>query len=140
MILFAFDRDYTVNVGAPPGPIPVDLVRQLAKQHECWAIGNQRLVREAGIKGMSKLWNALGIKPPFPPTRQTADEIKEDPESLRRNILAKRSRLLHLAKYLPDCSPRIVVDDLEIHCNGWWHYTPEEFVELADAFGWRQSV
>ncbi|NIU04053.1 MAG: adaptin protein, partial [Gammaproteobacteria bacterium] len=45
MIVFAFDRDLTVDSSPHPGPIPLKWVRFLARKTACevWAVGNQAL-------------------------------------------------------------------------------------------------
>ena len=55
MIVFAFDRDLTVDVNE--GPVPLALVRHLAPEteHEVWATGNQLLKQEAGIPGITEI-------------------------------------------------------------------------------------
>lgn len=127
-------------MGPSPGPIPIQLVKHLARDHECWAIGNQNLVAEAEIKPIDEMWRLLAKEPAFPPTGESADVIIADPEKLRYHLNAKRNRLFHLGSLYPKIKTRIVVDDLEYGCKGWTHYFPEQFLELARAMGWRRSL
>lgn len=135
MIVFAFDRDWTVDTS--DGPVPVDLVKNLAKRSEVWAVGNQALVDEAGIPGLDDLkaradrWNVYAD-----PTGWTAAEIASDPEKQTRHVTQKKLRVFSLGKLFPE-AVKIVVDDYEIIVDGWHWYSPESFLELARAFGWR---
>jgi hypothetical protein len=59
MMVFAFDRDWTVDVNPHPQheAVPLTWVRHLAHDtnHEVWAIGNQDLKDEADIPGIEAL-------------------------------------------------------------------------------------
>lgn len=58
MIVFAFDRDQTVDVNphAEKEAVPLEWVKHLATEteHEVWTIGNQTLTEEARIPGMNE--------------------------------------------------------------------------------------
>jgi hypothetical protein len=134
MILFAFDRDNTVDTGN--GPVPLALVKQLASRSEVWAIGNQALKDEAGIPGLDEIkaradrWNDYAD-----PTGWTPEEIASDPVKRTRHVVQKRLRVFTLGRLFPDAM-KIAVDDYEIIVEGWQWYSPEDFMELARAFGW----
>jgi len=56
MVVFAFDRDWTVDVNPHPRKeaVPLEWVRHLAHEtdHPVYAIGNQALADEAAIPGV----------------------------------------------------------------------------------------
>ena len=56
MLVFAFDRDWTVDVNPNPNKeaVPLEWVRHLAHEteHAVYAIGNQLLADEAAIPGV----------------------------------------------------------------------------------------
>lgn len=114
MKVIAFDRDNTVDVSG--GPIPLSWVKGLAKQHEVWAFGNQRLRNEANIPGEVEMCDRL----------------------LDRSRIAKPDRLDVLRDELfPSADEYIVVDDGDYgSVPGWTYYTPEEFHE-TDPFACR---
>ncbi len=98
MKVYAFDRDDTVSTSK--GPIPLEKVKELDKNHPVYATGNQKLCFEANIIG-------IGV------------EEGTKPERL------KKVKSLH-----PDRDEYIVVDDEDLSgVDGWKHYFPEEFVK-----------
>ena len=111
MIVFAFDRDLTVDVNQ--GPVPLSLVRHLAHEtdHEVWATGNQLLKAEAGIPGIEEMRERNGMGPGK----------------------AGREKRLHILRQIfPDVAARIVVDDVDLsHVEGWLWFSPETFMELV---------
>ena len=112
MIVFAFDRDLTVNVNE--GPVPLVLVKHLAHntEHEVWATGNQLLKAEAGIPGIDEMCARIKI--------------------VRKGIGRER-RLEILKQIFPDPQIRIVVDDFNLaHVKGWIWLEPNLFVELVN--------
>ena len=130
MIVFAFDRDQTINVNE--GPVPLGWVVELAKKYEVWAIGNQLLVDEAGIRGIEAMAEATGKYPDE--LRLTISIPPEVNEEHRANFNVKTRRLALLTEIYPDASLRIVVDDLYLgHVKGWHWYNPEQFVALQEA-------
>jgi len=56
MLVFAFDRDWTIDVNPHPrhDAVPLEWVRHLAHEtpHAVYAIGNQTLAEEAAIPGV----------------------------------------------------------------------------------------
>ncbi len=144
MIVFAFDRDLTVDVNK--GPIPLAWVRWLASTaNEVWAVGNQRLKAEAGIPGVEEMRIRLGIPKKAARTRArrtryvSSKRLKflaqmaaiPEPDKRTWNVNSKIKRLKMLAQIFPDAELRIVVDDYDLsHAGGWKYYTPAEFVAV----------
>lgn len=68
MKVFAFDRDRTVETSQ--GLVPLSLIKKLKEKHIVYAIGNQALVREAGIlprpSGGDKVANLKMIREKHP--------------------------------------------------------------------------
>ena len=107
--IIAFDRDDTVSTGK--GPVPIQLIRKMKQRgYKIFAIGNQRLVEEAGI-----LSGAKGKLKEYIPARER-----------------KRRLLLRLKKSFPMHARFIVVDNLKIEAEGWHYMSPEEFLELFE--------
>ena len=139
MIIFAIDRDYTVDVGDHPGPVPLGAISRLHGEQPVFAIGNQALVEEANIFSLKFLFDDLLKTPDLrPPTGRDADAIAANPEWAMDHKLQKLYRLTALSKFYHDDSKyqRIVVDDYELSCKGWRYFTPDQFCELLDTFGW----
>lgn len=118
MIVFAFDRDETVDVNPPAGrrAVPLQWIRYLAHEteHEVWAIGNQRLRAEADIPGI--------------------EEILREFPSVARSDLTRERRIRLLMDLFPGAQEYIVVDDLNLkHVDAWTHYFPWEFVDAVEA-------
>lgn len=66
-MIFAFDRDSTTD--SSHGPVPVSLIKKLKEKNVVYAIGNRRLVDEAGIpyaEGGSKTERLRWIKRQHP--------------------------------------------------------------------------
>lgn len=135
MILFAFDRDKTVDVNQ--GPVPLALVKHLAfcTPHEVWATGNQALCAEAGIPGIDQILiraRALGIE---------VDRMRElGAPSVQHAIHRDRvARLELLAKLFPrlETRKRIVVDDADLSAlEDWVWYAPARFMENEGRQWW----
>jgi hypothetical protein len=130
MILFAFDRDLTVDSSPDPGPVPLSLVIELARYHEVWAIGNQALVEEAGIPGLAVLRQQLNMTP-----KQFSVVKRRDAEltKIERNIKSKINRLNLLTQLFPFMKTCICIDDYDISTPGWIYYTPHQFMETEYA-------
>ncbi len=53
--VIAMDRDGTLEIGEPPGPVPLLLVKELMKVHTVRAVGNPRMLQEIpGIEGKTE--------------------------------------------------------------------------------------
>ena len=139
MIVFAFDRDWTVDVNPPPGEreaVPLEWVRHLAHEtdHEVWAIGNQDLREEADIPGIVEL------------AEQYYDEGidrlgEQDDYGYYEFWPLRRERLRMLVEVLPNAAEYIVVDDLDLSdVEGWNHYHAWEFVSAAERDGIRMEL
>lgn len=134
-VVFAFDRDGTVDTSG--GPIPLALVQELAQHARVWAVGNQALKQEACVPGLDEMraalprWNVLAD-----PTGWTAEEIAADQQKQAHHILQKRIRLFHLGQLYPKTPVRLFVDDYQVTTSGWTHIYPADFLSLAKAFGW----
>lgn len=103
MKVFAFDRDGTIDVSH--GPVPLKWVRYLAHEteHKVFAIGNQRLKREAKIPGLKEL-----------------------------GVMGRRRALRVLKENFSNAEAYIVVDDLDLldmEEEGWTYFSPQEFVD-----------
>lgn len=121
MKVFAFDRDYTVDVSL--GPVPLEWIRKLAHEteHEVRATGNQALRDEADIPGDEELTRRLGL----------------DGGLTTRDKRIRRLELL--PELFPEAEEYIVVDDIDLSRfePTWTYYHPDEFVssyeeELGD--------
>lgn len=134
-LLFAFDRDHTVDVNPPAGDraaVPLAWIRHLAHEtdHVVFATGNQTLKTEAEIPG-------------------TAEIVHEHPEltveaanqrsGLFGGRLSRRERVTRLGELYPTAPERIVVDDVDLsRLEGWTHYFPWDFhdaVRRGDVLG-----
>ena len=131
MMVFAFDRDWTVDVNPPPGDrvaVPLEWVRHLAHEtdHEVWAVGNQDLKAEADIPGIVELAERYydeGIERLG--ARNDAGRYEFWP--------LRRERLRMLTEVFPDAAEYIVVDDLDLSdVEGWNHYHAWEFVPAVE--------
>ncbi|MDB2250000.1 HEAT repeat domain-containing protein [Halorubrum ezzemoulense] len=126
MLVFAFDRDWTVDVNPHPRheAVPLEWVRHLAHEtpHRVYAIGNQTLAEEAAIPGIVDI---VGRHP---------DEWDEwlgekQPTGRYERFPLRRERLALIADLHPDADDYIVVDDLDLNdVDGWEHYHAWEFV------------
>lgn len=141
MILFAFDRDLTIDVNQ--GPVPLSWVIQIAKRHKVYAIGNRalgpeagipnhvdikRMVRERGVKVVERQPNwegRLGVLIP-------EDQVYRNVERTRSNIEGKFRRMSYLDALHPEATRKIVVDDLPLHhMRGWEYWTPAGFKTMG---------
>jgi len=124
--VFAFDRDWTVDVNPHPRheAVPLEWVRHLAHEtsHTVYAIGNQDLAEEAAIPGVVDIvgrheddWEQwLGAKLP-------SGRYEQFPK--------RRERLSLIADLHPEADEFVVIDDLDLSdVSGWEHYHAWEFV------------
>lgn len=121
-MIFAFDRDGTVETSN--GPIPISTVRTLdAQGHDVWAIGNQLLREEAGIRGVIELLGKIGIH---------ESNLRQD--IFYSGAVEKRGRLYLLRRLYPH-RIGIVVDDSDLSdmcVNGWIHFYPQDFLSKLE--------
>ena len=126
MTVFAFDRDWTVDVNPHPRheAVPLEWVRHLAHEtdHAVYAIGNQNLADEAAIPGVVDIvgrhhddWDEwLGRK---------------QPDGRYEHFPARRQRLALIEDLHPQADQYVVVDDLDLSdVTTWDHYHAWEFV------------
>jgi hypothetical protein len=126
MTVFAFDRDWTVDVNPHPRheAVPLECVRYLAHEtlHPVYAIGNQDLAEEAAIPGVADIvgqheddWEQwLGEK-------KSSGRYEKFPK--------RRERLSLIADLHPEAEDFIVIDDLDLSdVSSWEHYHAWEFV------------
>jgi hypothetical protein len=130
MLVFAFDRDWTVDVNPHPDrqAVPLDWVRELAHgtEHAVYAIGNQDLAEEAAIPGVVDI---VGMHP------DDWDAWLGDrrPDGRYERFPERRERLQLIADLHPDAEGYVVVDDLDLgDVPGWDHYHAWEFVPAAE--------
>jgi len=129
MRVLAFDRDWTIDVNPAPGKqaVPLRWVRYWSErtEHEVWAIGNQRLVDEAGIPGVVE---AIRRK------HGDIDVLGEQNERGRYGWWPDRDDRLHLLRELfPDVEDHIVVDDIDLSfVDGWDHYYAWDFCPAVE--------
>jgi len=116
MIVFAFDRDLTVDTSE--GPIPLSTIISLAKHFPAYAIGNQQLVLEANIPGRESLG---------------PDKVYLSNAVVEQNIGGKHLRLQKLLKLYPTFT-RICTDDYNISFKGWHYFTPYDFHRIFTPF------
>ncbi|NHN42955.1 HEAT repeat domain-containing protein [Halorubellus sp. JP-L1] len=128
--VFAFDRDWTVDVNPHPRheAVPLEWVRYLAHdtEHAVYAIGNQDLADEAAIPGGVDVvgrydddWDDwLGDK---------------QPDGRYERFPKRRERLALIEDIHPDAEGYVVVDDLDLgDVDGWQHYHAWEFVPALE--------
>lgn len=130
MLVFAFDRDWTVDVNAHPRreAVPLEWVRELAHgtEHAVYAIGNQDLAAEAAIPGVVDI---VGMHPDD--WDQWLGEKRRDGRYER--FPERRERLELVADLHPDADGYVVVDDLDLSdVSGWVHYHAWEFVPAVE--------
>lgn len=126
MLVFGFDRDWTVDVNPHPRyeAVPLEWVRHLAHetQHAVYAIGNQDLVDEAAIPGVVDI------------VGQHSDDWDDwlggkQPDGYYEQFPTRRERLDLIRDLHPDTDRYIVVDDLDLSdVDAWEHYHAWEFV------------
>jgi hypothetical protein len=126
MTVFAFDRDWTVDVNPHPrhDAVPLEWVRHLAHEtdHAVYAIGNQDLADEAAIPGVVDI---VGRHP------DDWDEWlgEKQPDGRYEQFPLRRERLSLIADLHPDADGYVVVDDLDLSdVDGWEHYHAWDFV------------
>ncbi|WP_254821917.1 HEAT repeat domain-containing protein [Haloglomus halophilum] len=130
MLVFAFDRDWTVDVNPHPSrqAVPLGWVRELAHEteHAVYAIGNQDLAEEAAIPGVVDI---VGMHP---------DDWDrwlggKRPDGYYERFPERRERLALIEDLHPEADGYIVVDDLDLSdAAGWNHYHAWDFVPAAE--------
>ncbi|SDF96061.1 HEAT repeat domain-containing protein [Halorientalis regularis] len=130
MHVFAFDRDWTVDVNPHPRheAVPLEWVKHLAHEthHAVYAIGNQDLAEEAAIPGVVDI------------VGRHADNWDEwlggkQPDGYYERFPTRRERLSLIADLHPDADEYVVVDDLDLSdIAGWAHYHAWEFVPAVE--------
>ncbi|MFC7073426.1 adaptin protein [Halovenus rubra] len=131
MKVFAFDRDYTVDVSPHPEQtvVPLGWVTHLAQEteHEVWAIGNQDLKAEADIPGIQELIRQLDNEW-YEKIGDRADEEWFDEWPTRKE------RLRMLEEQFPRASEYIVIDDADLSdIDRWTHYFAWDFVKAVES-------
>lgn len=124
-VVFAFDRDYTVDVNPPRGqerePVPLTWVAYLAHRtkHIVYATGNQLLKQEASVPGTADIINA------HPDIEGSAENTDLRPD--------RSERLGLLADLYTDAERFVVVDDEDLSALSLWeHYYSWAFVPAAN--------
>jgi hypothetical protein len=130
MYVFAFDRDWTVDVNPHPREtaVPLEWVRYLAHEteHAVYAIGNQDLAAEAAIPGVVDIvgrheddWDDwLGAK---------------QPDGRYERFPSRRERLSLVRDLHPGADAYVVVDDIDLRdVDDWTHYHAWEFVPAVE--------
>ncbi|WP_254830350.1 HEAT repeat domain-containing protein [Haloglomus salinum] len=130
MLVFAFDRDWTVDVNAHPRreAVPLEWVRELAHgtEHAVYAIGNQDLAAEAAIPGVVDI---VGMHPDD--WDRWLGEKRRDGRYER--FPKRRERLGLIADLHPEADGYVVVDDIDLSdVDGWDHYHAWEFVPAVE--------
>jgi hypothetical protein len=126
MTVFAFDRDWTVDVNPHPRheAVPLEWVRHLAHEteHAVYAIGNQDLADEAAIPGVVDI---VG-QHPDPWTDWLGSK---QPDGRYEHFPTRRERLSLIADLHPNADQYVVIDDLDLSdVDGWTHYHAWDFV------------
>ncbi len=129
-LVFAFDRDWTVDVNPHPrhDAVLLEWVRHLAHEtdHAVYAIGNQTLAEEAAIPGVVDI---VGRHP---------DEWDhwlggKQSDGYYEQFPTRRERLSLIADLHPDANGYVVVDDIDLSdVNGWEHYHAWDFVPAVE--------
>ena len=130
MLVFAFDRDWTVDVNPHPrhDAVPLEWVRHLAHgtPHAVYATGNQTLAEEAAIPGV------VDVVGRHPDDRERWLGEKR-PDGRYERFPRRRERLALVADLHPDADGYVVVDDLDLSdVDGWEHYRAREFVPAVE--------
>jgi hypothetical protein len=130
MFVFAFDRDWTVDVNPHPqhDAVPLEWVRYIAHEteHRAYAIGNQMLAEEAAIPGVVDI------------VGRHADEWdqwlgEKQSDGYYEQFPTRRERLSLIADLHPDADGYVVVDDIDLSdVAGWDHYHAWEFVPAVE--------
>ena len=126
MLVFAFDRDWTVDVNPHPqhDAVPLEWVRYVAHEtdHRVYAIGNQTLAEEAAIPGVVDIVGRHSDE-----WEQWLGEKQSD--GYYERFPARRERLALIADLHPDADGYVVIDDIDLSdVDGWEHYHAWEFV------------
>jgi HEAT repeat protein len=143
-LVFAFDRDWTVDVNPHPRheAVPLEWVCHLAHEteHAVYAIGNQNLTEEAAVPGVVDI---VGMHP---------DDWDEwlggkRPSGRYEQFPKRRERLSLIEDLHPEADGYVVVDDLDLSdVSGWDHYHAWEFVpavrrgEVDPSLPWVETV
>ncbi|SEK98583.1 hypothetical protein [Haloferax larsenii] len=127
MRVFAFDRDYTVDVSPHPEKrvVPLAWVKHLAHEteHEVWAIGNQELKHEADIPGLQEAIRRLDNDWYEKMGEQVDTKWFDDWPT-------RRERVQMLEELFPDAEEYVVIDDIDLSdLEGWTHYFGWEFTK-----------
>lgn len=130
MLVFAFDRDWTIDVNPHPDrdAVPFKWVRYLAHEteHAVYAIGNQDLTEEAAIPGVVDI---VGRHP------DEWDEWLGGKRSTGRyeRFPDRHERLALIEDLHPEAKEYIVVDDFDLSdVDGWSHYHAWDFVPAVE--------
>lgn len=134
LVVWAFDRDHTVDSSPDPGPVKLDWIKWLhrATPHEVWAIGNQALCAEAGIPGTEEMARRLKEAGATPDLERDVNFARGSKWKERRNIGMKHKRMAALKLLIPHAEFYVCVDDFDISQPGWKYYTPERFAHKWD--------
>lgn len=111
MTVYCFDRDGTVD--SSMGPVPLEWVRELAREQDVYAIGNQQLCQECEIPGV-------------PHHPDTPDHVGES---------ARVARLRYVQSEHPD-ETYVHIDDIDVGAgewDGWTYYSPQGFVNAVES-------
>ncbi|MFB6179089.1 MAG: HEAT repeat domain-containing protein [Halorientalis sp.] len=129
-LVFAFDRDWTVDVNPHPrhAAVPLEWVEYLAHEtdHAVYAIGNQTLAEEAAIPGVVDI------------VGRHSDEWDEwlggkQPDGYYERFPTRRERLALIEDLHPNADGYVVIDDLDLSdVDGWDHYHAWEFVPAVE--------
>lgn len=130
MLVFAFDRDWTVDVNSHPrqDAVPLEWVRHLAHEtdHAVYAIGHQTLAEEAAIPGVVDI---VGRHP----DEWAAWLGEKQPDGYYERFPTRRERLSLIADLHSDAAEYVVVDDIDLSdVDGWDHYHAWEFVPAVE--------
>lgn len=130
MTVFAFDRDWTVDVNPHPEEesVPLEWVRHLSEdpRHDVYAIGSRLLADEASIPD---LVNVVHRHPDH------SDRWLGEPtgSGIPERLPTREEGLPLIADLHPEAEKYVVVDDLDLsYVDGWTHYYPWEFVEAVE--------
>ncbi len=160
MIVFAFDRDSTVDVNPPDDgspAVPLEWVAYLAHEtdHEVWATGNQRLAEEADIpgdeaavQGYIDRWGNPEDHIAARPAPNLEEQVLDDPHAPDPDLTtavyryqtedirpSRQQRIRLVGALFPQADRYIAVDNRYLgFVNGWEHYLGWELVKEIDAF------
>lgn len=133
MRVFAFDRDWTVDVNPHPcgQSVPLEWVRHFAHEteHAVYAIRNQTIAEEAAIPGIVDI------------VGRHADAWDEwlggkEPDGYYERFPTRRERLSPVADMHPDADGYVVVNDIDLsNVDGWKHYHAWDFVPAVERGG-----